>query len=329
MRKLLLLGLMLVGSASAASLYTVGVEASQTLPGMVYFIRSTDPKLASQYTYFSRETPVFFRVPKGEYVLSVNQADSTEKLISETLIRVNVTRTDSYVIPVHPDRPVLKKAASPSGVRMLDCAPKVQFRTGANDSGTGAATVAVAHIARTAVFPNPASAVDIGVPYTMKCPKFTASATLHNFTISGRLADIWPRLAASQPDGDPDLDRSEYTPGKVNIYFDGQFDYPNIREDWSQEGISAVVRQGRLVFEAEGYPDIYFKQAIIGARVNGGKLQPVWFDKKLTQVKHGPRDVVEIYTNDGDGNLADVRYMKIDFDRGVVTLRNDVPFPSK
>ncbi|WP_407543811.1 hypothetical protein Q0M94_28425 (plasmid) [Deinococcus radiomollis] len=217
-----------------------------------------------------------------------------------------------------------------SAVRDLECAPAIRFEIGAfipdaPDNGS----FAPAKITTPAVFPKPASSTEVGVPYTMTCPKFKAESGKDFLTINGDVQTMWGHLLASQSDGDPDTHGP--TLGKVLLLSFEGFRYKSIRQDWYQNNVYADFVNGRLTVHTEGYPEVAFKQGVIGARVNGGKLQPIWFNQHLVgQVKYRPGDVVELYVTSNDTVFVqEFKYMLLDFKKGLLSVRNDVPFPSK
>lgn len=207
-----------------------------------------------------------------------------------------------------------KAACSPNVVvKILD-----RIFWGTFDEGLGEAIIAVP-----AKFPNPASTKTINKPFLMACPNFSIRTDANSIKVTGGIHHI-KKLIGYWPEGDPDL--TSAVRGRILLAHEGRFRYPSIREEWSSERIYMDFVGGKLRVEAEDYIDPFLKNQVIGARVNGGKLLPVYFDGVVTQIPHGSRDRVEIYLK---GEEVQMDYIDINFKAGTITIRNGVPFPKK
>lgn len=178
-----------------------------------------------------------------------------------------------------------------------------------------------------AKFPNPARTSKVDRPFTMTCKSFKAVATKTSLSITGgtAIANI-RRIASENTDGDPDLTQPQA--GRIILAYNGYFYYPNIREDWTQERIFFDIKEDKIQVWKDWETDrpFWLKDIVVGVKVNGGPLQPVYFENKVTQIKHDLDDLVEIYTK---GEYAEVDYVSINFKTGAVTLRNGVAFPAR
>lgn len=202
----------------------------------------------------------------------------------------------------------------------LPCSPDVVFQISARDRDGNGSNIASVRLEHPAVFPKKAYTTYAPAPYRMTCPGFEAVATPHALTVTGNMATIWAHLKSKSSEA-----------GTVHFFFDEGYIYPEIQEEYFRALIQANFVAGKLHFDADGLFTL-FNPGIIGARVNGGPFQPVWFEGRRTQVKYGPTDVVELYATRGEGDVTyapQISYMRIDFRHGSVTIRDDVKFPSK
>ncbi|ULH17410.1 hypothetical protein MF271_19000 (plasmid) [Deinococcus sp. KNUC1210] len=205
-------------------------------------------------------------------------------------------------------------------VKVLPCLQTTIFQISARGDGGGASVIASARVDHPAVFPKQAYTTATTTPYRMTCPTFTATATAHVLTMTGNMQAIWQHLKARNGD-----------PGTLHFFFDSGYIYPEIQEEPFMAVVEASLVKGKLHFDADGLSSL-FSTEVIGARVNGGALKPVWFQGNRSQVKYDPTDIVEIYAKRGEGTLnypPQIRYLRIDFKHGVLTIRDDVPFPDK
>lgn len=184
----------------------------------------------------------------------------------------------------------------------------------------GGGVVGSARVDNPAVFPKQAYTTYTATPYRMVCSDFTASSTAHELTMTGNMAAIWAHLRSKDSEA-----------GTVNFFFRQGYIYPEIQEEYFRAGVNGSLVKGKLQIDLEGLDQV-FTAEVIGARVNSGALQAVWFQGKHSQVRHGPTDVVELYAKRGEGDVTYpplVSYMRLDFRHGILTIRDNVPFPSK
>jgi hypothetical protein len=207
------------------------------------------------------------------------------------------------------------------GVRTIPCDTNAIFTIQVGDRYNPASVIASAVVNHPAVFPKEAYITSTSSPYQMNCKGFTASSDAHTFTISGDMNRIWSHINSKHND----------SPGTLDILFVSGYIYPAIQEDFYKDFVTVTFPGDSLRFDVSDDAHGMFDKSTIGARVNGGKLVPVFFQGKHSQVAHGNHDVVEIYSRTGsDGyHQPEITYMKVDFKRSVLTIRNDVPFPSK
>ena len=172
-------------------------------------------------------------------------------------------------------------------------------------------------------FPNPATSEIIIKPFQMKCRTFVAKTSNSEFRISGDVRQNFRRLISVWKEGHPD--NSKVIPGRVVFVFHGDFTYPNIRKNWSQERIYLDLVKDKLVFFHDNNVG-RIKNDVVAVRINGGSLKPVFFDNKVTQIKFGSIDLLEFYLKGGNVQFD---YMSLNFKRNIITIRNGIDFPSK
>jgi hypothetical protein len=200
-------------------------------------------------------------------------------------------------------------------VRAIPCGSRALVQISA-----GGGVIGSARVDHPAVFPKQEYTTYTTTPYRMVCPDFTATSTAHELTMTGNMQAIWTHLRSKDSEA-----------GTFNFFFRQGYIYPEIQEEYFRAGVNASVTNGRLQIGLEGLDQI-FAAEVIGARINGGVLQAVWFQGKHSQVRYGPTDVVELYAKRGEADVTYpplVSYMRLDFKHGVLTIRDNVPFPSK
>ncbi len=175
-----------------------------------------------------------------------------------------------------------------------------------------------------ASFPNEAKTKLISGPLSMKCPTYSVSSTTTSMRIDGPLSKTFSLLSPNFKVGEMD---SEKPASQLLLAYSGDWIYPNIREDWIMQLLSAELKNGKLTFFNDGDTyQILFNNLVIGAKVNGGPLQPVFFKKTLTQIKHDSNDRIELFVK-GDAAVFD--YMMIDLGKSIIQIKNGIAFPAQ
>lgn len=218
---------------------------------------------------------------------------------------------------------ILLLGGTGSAQKSIPCVSSTRFQIVDQTFWSIMDTSVEAHYTIPAQFPKPAVSKKVNIPFTMKCPGFTAVSKKGDFTLMGDVGKNFQKLISFWHEGDPDT--TSYIPGMVDLGYYGYFTYANIREDWNQERLALSLTGGRLKLSYEGY-QVFLKDLIVGYRINSGSLQPAYFENKLSQIKHGPRDIVEIYVK---GEEAQLSYLKIDFKNQKIIVRHQTSFPSK
>lgn len=206
--------------------------------------------------------------------------------------------------------------------KSVECAPNSLFQIQDDYQYSTGLSVAVAALVNTpAVFPKSASSVKISTPFSMKCPAFTAVSAKNEFVFTGAISENFRRFISQWKEGDPIL--TSYTAGKIDLAIYGYFRYENIREDWNQERLNIRLVNNKIITEYNGY-NIFLKSTVAGYKINSAPLKPLFFQGQLSQISHGPNDIVEIFVK---GKYAQLSYLKIDFKRNQITVRRGTPFP--
>lgn len=174
-----------------------------------------------------------------------------------------------------------------------------------------------------AKFPNPAKSKSVLGPYTLKCKGFTATADKTTFKLMGNIYTTLNLLEAPFREGEDGYDA---IPGKMVLVFDGDYVYPNLREDWYQSRVFFTLQKNQLKFEQEGTAEP-IQDDIIGYRINKGSLKPIWFEGGLTEtVTFKNTDLVELFVK---GEHRGLDYLALDFKTSTLIIKLGVPFPSK
>ena len=101
MRNLLMLGLMLWGSAGAVTLYTVTVKASEALDSMQVFIFPTGQKEGMKaYNFQKTASSASFKVPPGKYTVGAFQVKPIEREMDFSSMDIIVSKNGSYTVEV-------------------------------------------------------------------------------------------------------------------------------------------------------------------------------------------------------------------------------------
>ena len=158
----------------------------------------------------------------------------------------------------------------------------------------------------------------------MKCSGYTVSNGKDFTRIDGPIERTIKLITPPFRDGEVD---PEVPPRRFVLAYDNDYIYPNIQVDYFQQRLSAELRNGRLFFNYDGETyQILFDDLTVGAKVNGGPLQPIFFQKKISQIKHDGNDKIEVFLK-GDPIAFD--YVMFDFAKGTILIKNGVPFPKK
>ncbi len=181
--------------------------------------------------------------------------------------------------------------------------------------------LASAYLTTPAKFPDPAKTDYVVLPYEYNCNGVVASSTHDEFKIEGPISKILP-LVVSPFRGDGGS--FEATPNAIVLAYAGGYVYPNIRQDWYQARVFFTLDNGQIKLAYEPYGKL-LDQVAIGVKVDGGDIQPLFFNNTLTPVKANSGSLVEMFLK-GEHRAFD--YIGLDFGRGVITIRNGVPFPA-
>lgn len=174
-----------------------------------------------------------------------------------------------------------------------------------------------------AKFPNPAKSKSVMGPYTIKCKGFTATADKTTFKLMGNIHTTLKLLEAPFREGE---DGYNAIPGKMVLVFDGDYVYPNIRENWYQSRVFFTLQKNQLKFEQEGEAE-FIQENVIGYRINKGPLKPIWFNGELTgTVTFKNTDFVEVFVK---GEHRGLDYLGLDFKNNTLWIKLGVPFPGK
>ncbi|WP_019008942.1 hypothetical protein [Deinococcus aquatilis] len=175
-----------------------------------------------------------------------------------------------------------------------------------------------------ASFPNKASTKFVSGPLTMKCPTYTISSTKNSIRVDGLIDKTIKLITPPFRDGEVD---SEVPKRRFVLAFSSDYIYPNIYQDYFQQRLSLEINSGKLnlKYDGETYQSL-FDDLVLGAKVNGGPLQPVFFQNKVTQVKHDGNDKIEFFLK---GESAAFDYVSVDLGKNIIQMKNGVPFPSK
>jgi hypothetical protein len=151
---------------------------------------------------------------------------------------------------------------------------------------------------RPAVFPQPAKPV-FERDFAIDCPDFSAQNSGGTFRIRGKnIDDAYRRL------GD-DL---------YALYVDG-YEYPNLKVGFFHHYVKFVFTPSSLKLEGDNpfAGQIFFRNAVIGAKVNDGDLQPLYFEGKATPLSFSQTDKVDVFvTMAGDAAvLGQEEYVKV------------------
>ncbi|GGN32433.1 hypothetical protein GCM10010842_09110 [Deinococcus daejeonensis] len=177
-----------------------------------------------------------------------------------------------------------------------------------------------------AQFPNVEKREYIVQPFATKCGDVEISSDRNTLTLTGPIAQSMALLTSpyrGKGGGDADKD-------SITLAFNGRYYYPNLRQDWSQDRVllnyDRAANAFALVFEKSIFTEIYMKEDVVGARLDGGPLLPVFFAGKYTPQDVTNAKIIEIYAK---GKSAAFTYMKLDRTAQVIEFKNDVAFPQQ
>jgi hypothetical protein len=193
----------------------------------------------------------------------------------------------------------------------LNCDEKVSFDI--NDMNESFNRQIVTAMTTTpGVFPNPSKTEFIDVPFVMTCPSFTASSVNDSFSITGDVLQNFKRLRGSS--------------GGISLLYVYGWKYPSIREGFWSNGVSIRIQNNKFVVESDDEYNVWFRDAVVAVRLNGGPLKPVYFEGKVTQIQHGPKDLIQLYLKGSDRQFD---YLVLDLKKGYINVQNGVEFPSQ
>jgi len=116
----------------------------------------------------------------------------------------------------------------------------------------------------------------------------------------------------------------------------GGYRYPSIREGFWLDEVKIEIgtdNENYVSFETEDYISSFFKDAVIGYKINEGELLPILFDGKLTRKRISLEDdtVVDIYIKGETsfGDLAKIKRITLDLRSNRMTFYKHFQFPEK
>ncbi len=98
-----------------------------------------------------------------------------------------------------------------------------------------------------------------------------------------------------------------------SFFYSSGYKYPSIKEGFFFNAVNLVVDANAISARTVSW---YGTDAVVAARVNGGALQPLYFDGKVSSIPYTRGDVIELYSK-GIG----AQWGQITLDTGTDTVR--------
>lgn len=175
---------------------------------------------------------------------------------------------------------------------------------------------------RPAKFPQPSTIEVEDKDFAINCQDFSANRSGGTFRIRAKTLDAAYRRL-----------------GPVYVFYMDGWLYPNIKEDFFIHSIRLVVAQSSLTLEHDGdtgFSSYFFGGVIIGAKVNDGDLEPLFFEGKAIPLSFNQTDKVDVFAKMTAGSellgrkqSAKVSKLTIDARNGEIIIYSSAPFPDK
>jgi hypothetical protein len=165
---------------------------------------------------------------------------------------------------------------------------------------------------RPAVFPKPAKFEVEYDHFTIDCPDLSAQELSGVFRIRAKTLSAATRRL-----------------GDLYVLLVEGFLYPNITEGYYRHYEKFVLTPSSLTVEADTSVNVFFRNAVIGAKVNDCDLQPVYFEGKATSVSFSQDDKVDVFAKMTGSAYVKIPRLTIDAKNSEIVLYSSAQFPEK
>ena len=186
-------------------------------------------------------------------------------------------------------------------------------------------------------FPDPPKYIEVGDTIRSDIKRFKFDCPNYSVSYDGDIAEI---KADSFEEAIRHL--SEYDK-ELNLYFHGWYTYPNIKKGFNSVNYSFNIDNFNLktnIYNAEEGKDLsgdsrFFeipKTAIIGYKIDGSKIKPLLYNRKIGYYKADmtSANVIDIFHKNNDDNFKldeVIQRIHIDKSKGLIRIYRNYPFP--